>query len=83
MDCELYSSLNGIVGLTDSQAPAATPLGGATGPQQAIYVLHNSNYSLSTFAILEDNTVLTADSSFDQFLPHMKAFYKKGYKVDS
>ncbi|KAI6659174.1 Mediator of RNA polymerase II transcription subunit 20 [Oopsacas minuta] len=83
VDCEVYSSLNGIVGLSDTQTTQPANLGGATAPQQAIYVLHNSNYSLSTFAILEDNTVLIADSSFDQFMPHMKVFYKKGQRSDA
>ena len=77
VDCEVYSALTGIVGLSDTQTQPAN-LGGATAPHQAIYVLHNSNYSLSTFAILEDNTVLIADSSFDHFMTHLKPFYKKG-----
>ena len=77
VDCEVYSALSGIVGLSDTQTQSTNP-GGATSPHQTIYVLHNTNYSLSTFAILEDNTVLIADSSFDHFMTHLKPFYKKG-----
>lgn len=77
VDCEVYSALSGIVGLSDTQTQSTNP-GGTTSPHQTIYVLHNSNYSLSTFSILEDNTVLIADSSFDHFMTHLKPFYKKG-----
>ena len=79
VDCEVFYSISGIVGLSDTASAQPSGLGGAASPQQAIYILHNSNYSLSTFAILENNTVLIADSTFDLFLPLLKTFYvKKG-----
>ena len=59
---------------------------GAGGPQKLIHMLHSSEYPRTTFAVLDSNNCIVADSSLDAIFANLRQYYapslKKAQKID-
>ncbi|KAM6041300.1 mediator of RNA polymerase II transcription subunit 20 isoform 2-T2 [Theristicus caerulescens] len=72
VDCETYHT-----------AAAAIGSQGQTG--KLMYVMHNSEYPLSCFALFENGPCLIADANFDILMVKLKGFFQnaKANKIES
>ncbi|XP_040508671.1 mediator of RNA polymerase II transcription subunit 20 isoform X2 [Gallus gallus] len=71
VDCETYHTA------------AAISSQGQTG--KLMYVMHNSEYPLSCFALFENGPCLIADANFDTLMVKLKGFFQnaKANKIES
>ncbi|NXQ26620.1 MED20 polymerase, partial [Alaudala cheleensis] len=71
VDCETYHTA------------AALGTQGQTG--KLMYVMHNSEYPLSCFALFENGPCLVADANFDTLMVKLKGFFQnaKANKIES
>ncbi|NXU93168.1 MED20 polymerase, partial [Xiphorhynchus elegans] len=71
VDCETYHTA-GTIGTQ-----------GQTG--KLMYVMHNSEYPLSCFALFENGPCLVADANFDTLMVKLKGFFQnaKANKIES
>ncbi|NXD56382.1 MED20 polymerase, partial [Corvus moneduloides] len=72
VDCETYHT-----------AAALGTQAGQTG--KLMYVMHNSEYPLSCFALFENGPCLVADANFDTLMVKLKGFFQnaKANKIES
>ncbi|XP_048353435.1 mediator of RNA polymerase II transcription subunit 20 isoform X2 [Sphaerodactylus townsendi] len=72
VDCETYHTAPSTMG---NQGQAA----------KLMYVMHNSEYPLSCFALFENGPCLIADANFDVLMVKLKGFFQnaKGNKIES
>ncbi|XP_023575751.1 mediator of RNA polymerase II transcription subunit 20 isoform X3 [Octodon degus] len=72
VDCETYHT-------------AASTLGSQGQAGKLMYVMHNSEYPLSCFALFENGPCLTADTNFDVLMVKLKGFFQsaKASKIET
>ncbi|KAL7985293.1 hypothetical protein Chor_003863 [Crotalus horridus] len=72
VDCETYHT-------------AASTMGSQGQGAKLMYVMHNSEYPLSCFALFENGPCLIADTNFDILMVKLKGFFQnaKGNKIES
>ncbi|XP_026571354.1 mediator of RNA polymerase II transcription subunit 20 [Pseudonaja textilis] len=72
VDCETYHT-------------AASTMGSQGQTAKLMYVMHNSEYPLSCFALFENGPCLIADTNFDILMVKLKGFFQnaKGNKIES
>nr|XP_060628616.1 mediator of RNA polymerase II transcription subunit 20 [Anolis sagrei ordinatus] len=72
VDCETYHT-------------AASTMGNQGQTAKLMYVMHNSEYPLSCFALFENGPCLIADANFDVLMVKLKGFFQnaKGNKIES
>lgn len=70
----------------DCETLQSTPALSAGGPQKLIHMLHNTEYPITTFAVLDSMTCIVAESSLDAIFMNLRHFYapsvKKGQKIE-
>ncbi|XP_027627710.1 mediator of RNA polymerase II transcription subunit 20-like [Tupaia chinensis] len=72
VDCETYHT-------------AASTLGSQGQARKLMYVMHNSEYPLSCFALFESGPCLIADTNFDVLMVKLKGFFQsaKASKIET
>ncbi|XP_066862317.1 mediator of RNA polymerase II transcription subunit 20 isoform X1 [Eschrichtius robustus] len=72
VDCETYHT-------------AASTLGSQGQAGKLMYVMHNSEYPLSCFALFENGPCLVADTNFDVLMVKLKGFFQsaKASKIET
>nr|XP_048682249.1 mediator of RNA polymerase II transcription subunit 20 isoform X2 [Caretta caretta] len=72
VDCETYHT-------------AASTMGNQGQAGKLMYVMHNSEYPLSCFALFENGPCLIADANFDVLMVKLKGFFQnaKANKIES
>ncbi|XP_028334431.1 mediator of RNA polymerase II transcription subunit 20 isoform X2 [Physeter macrocephalus] len=72
VDCETYHT-------------AASTLGSQGQAGKLMYVMHNSEYPLSCFALFENGPCLAADTNFDVLMVKLKGFFQsaKASKIET
>ncbi|XP_005991746.1 mediator of RNA polymerase II transcription subunit 20 [Latimeria chalumnae] len=72
VDCETYHT-------------AVTTMGNPGQTGKFMYVMHNSEYPLSCFALFENGPCLVADSNFDMLMVRLKGYFQnaKANKIES
>ncbi|XP_025937027.1 mediator of RNA polymerase II transcription subunit 20 isoform X2 [Apteryx rowi] len=86
--CELPSSVSAAAEVsTEPFQPcgSAQPVSRAGQTGKLMYVMHNSEYPLSCFALFENGPCLIADANFDILMVKLKGFFQnaKANKIES
>ncbi|NXD31596.1 MED20 polymerase, partial [Spelaeornis formosus] len=83
VDCETYHTAAALGRAVVSQPSSLAVFFGQTG--KLMYVMHNSEYPLSCFALFENGPCLVADANFDTLIFLLKGFFQnaKANKIES